>query len=69
LDDAHVGEGAARHLLHDAALLVFEAAFGMAGDELEKRGKGLSTDKPSVIVEVLSPSTQALDLNTKPPSS
>jgi Uma2 family endonuclease len=29
--------------------------------------KGLSTDKPSVIVEVLSPSTWALDLNTKPP--
>ena len=29
--------------------------------------KGLSTDKPSVIVEVLSPSTQALDLNAKPP--
>jgi Uma2 family endonuclease len=29
--------------------------------------KGLSTDKPSLVVEVLSPSTQALDLNTKPP--
>jgi Uma2 family endonuclease len=29
--------------------------------------KGLSTDKPRIIVEVLSPSTQALDLNTKPP--
>lgn len=29
--------------------------------------KGLSTDRPHVIVEVLSPSTQALDLNTKPP--
>ena len=30
-------------------------------------GKGLSTDQPRVIVEVLSPSTQELDLNTKPP--
>jgi Uma2 family endonuclease len=29
--------------------------------------KGLSTDEPHLIVEVLSPSTQALDLNTKPP--
>jgi Uma2 family endonuclease len=29
--------------------------------------KGLSTDRPFVIVEILSPSTQELDLNTKPP--
>ena len=36
-------------------------------EALGAAGKGLSTDKPSVIVEVLSPSTQALDLNTKPP--
>jgi Uma2 family endonuclease len=28
--------------------------------------KGLSTDKPVVIVEVLSPTTQELDFNTKP---
>lgn len=30
-------------------------------------GKGLSTVSPAIIVKVLSPSTQALDFNTKPP--
>src|SRR5262245_50921493 len=36
-------------------------------EALGAAGKGLSTDQPCVIVEVLSPSTQELDLNTKPP--
>jgi Uma2 family endonuclease len=35
-------------------------------EALGAAGKDLSTDRPSVIVEVLSPSTWALDLNTKP---
>jgi len=36
-------------------------------EALGAAGKGLSTDQPGLIVEVLSPSTQELDLNTKPP--